>query len=240
MGQAHARVDCNRVRHHRSTKEFREERDDRRRSNDEALDRGAFGRIRSRPDRDESPRASGRPRRGHLREGSGAQGVTALVPVMECTTLPPWELSANCYNNLLSAGANCYYETNVMIQFFNETGILDTATTAVKTGDADEDTLKSLPTEDEFKQEAIDWIPTGREKLQAITGSPDINPICCQAITKLVDDKCACEETAMTAVNKRLDKIGMNVQDWLDLAKQVVKGMGCDGADNLQAYPECT
>ena len=65
-------------------------------------------------------------------------GVTALVPVMECTTLPPWELSANCYNNLLSAGANCYYETNVMIQFFNETGILDTATTAVKTGDADE------------------------------------------------------------------------------------------------------
>merc|ERR1712039_861400 len=59
-----------------------------------------------------------------------AQGVTALVPVMECTTLPPWELSANCYNNLLSAGANCYYETNVMIQFFNETGILDTATTA--------------------------------------------------------------------------------------------------------------
>merc|ERR1711959_783713 len=118
------------------------ERDNRRRSNDEALDRGAFGRIRSRPDRDESPRASGRPRRGHLREGSGAQGVTALVPVMECTTLPPWELSANCYNNLLSAGANCYYETNVMIQFFNETGILDTATTAVKTGDADEDTLK--------------------------------------------------------------------------------------------------
>merc|ERR1712039_833989 len=129
-----------------------------------------------------------------------AQGVTALVPVMECTTLPPWELSANCYNNLLSAGANCYYETNVMIQFFNETGILDTAT----------------------------------------TGSPDINPICCQAITKLVDDKCACEETPMTAVNKRLDIIGMNVQDWLDLAKQVVKGMGCDGADNLQAYPECT
>merc|ERR1712017_52177 len=150
-----------------------------------------------------------------------AQGVTALVPVMECTTLPPWELSSNCYNNLLSAGANFYYET----------GILDTATTAVKTGDADEDTLKSLPTEDEFKQEAIDWIPTGREKLQAITGSPDINPICCQAITKLVDDKCACEETPMTAVNKRLDKIGMNVQDWLDLAKQVVKGMGCDGAD---------
>jgi len=167
-------------------------------------------------------------------------GVTALVPVMDCTTLPPWELSANCYNNLLSAGANCYYEMNVMIEFFNETGILETATTAVKTGDADEDTLKSLPTEDEFKQEAIDWIPTGREKLQAITGSPDINPICCQAITKLVDDKCACEETPMTAVNKRLDKIGMNVQDWLDLAKQVVKGMGCDGADNLQAYPECT
>jgi len=169
-----------------------------------------------------------------------AQGVTALVPVMDCTTLPPWELSANCYNSLLSAGANCYYEMNVMIEFFNETGILETATTAVKTGDADEDTLKSLPTEDEFKQEAIDWIPTGREKLQAITGSPDINPICCQAITKLVDDKCACEETPMTAVNKRLDKIGMNVQDWLDLAKQVVKGMGCDGADNLQAYPECT
>lgn len=65
-------------------------------------------------------------------------GVTALVPVMDCTTLPPWELSANCYNNLLSAGANCYYEMNVMIEFFNETGILETATTAVKTGDADE------------------------------------------------------------------------------------------------------
>lgn len=226
--QAHARVDCNRVRHHRSTKEFEKalargqgERDDRRRSNDEALDRGAFGRIRSRPDRDESPRAPGCPRRGicekdpELKEISAsnpavatcctkfdtllanidavlAQGVTALVPVMDCTTLPPWELSANCYNNLLSAGANCYYEMNVMIEFFNETGILETATTAVKTGDADEDTLKSLPTEDEFKQEAIDWIPTGREKLQAITGSPDINPICCQAITKLVDDKCAC------------------------------------------------
>merc|ERR1712010_76309 len=43
-----------------------------------------------------------------------AQGVPALVPVMDCTTLPPWELSANCYNNLLSAGANCYYEMNVM------------------------------------------------------------------------------------------------------------------------------
>ena len=100
--------------------------------------------------------------------------------------------------------------------------------------------MNSLPTEDEFKQQAIDWIPTGKEKLQAITGNPDINPICCQAITKLVDDKCACEETPMTAVNKRLEKIGMDVQDWLDLAKEVVKGMGCDGADNLQAYPQCT
>merc|ERR1712188_116078 len=126
-----------------------------------------------------------------LKEISASSPAVAAC-CTKCTTLPPWELSANCYNNLLSAGANCYYETNVMIQFFNETGILDTAPTAVKTGDADEDTLKSLPTEDEFKQEAIDWIPTGREKLQAITGSPDINPICCQAITKLVDDKCAC------------------------------------------------
>merc|ERR1712224_98810 len=64
-----------------------------------------------------------------------AQGVTAPVPVMSCTLLPPVELSQECYQDLLSAGANCYYETNVMIQFFNEPGLLGTAVDASKTGE---------------------------------------------------------------------------------------------------------
>jgi len=55
------------------------------------------------------------------------QGFTALVPVLGCLTKPPIELSANCYNDLLSSGANCFYELNVMLGFFNATGLLDTA-----------------------------------------------------------------------------------------------------------------
>ena len=81
-----------------------------------------------------------------------AQGVTALVPVMSCTLLPPIELSQECYQDLLSAGANCYYETNVMIQFFNETGLLGTAVDASKTGEVSNETVASLPTEAEFKE----------------------------------------------------------------------------------------
>merc|ERR1712039_615366 len=83
-----------------------------------------------------------------------AQGVTALVPVMSCTLLPPVELSQECYQDLLSAGANCYYETNVMIQFFNETGLLGTAVDASKTGEVSNETVASLPTEAEFKEQA--------------------------------------------------------------------------------------
>ncbi len=55
------------------------------------------------------------------------QGFTALVPILGCLTKPPIELSANCYNDLLSSGANCFYEMNVMLGFFNATGLLDTA-----------------------------------------------------------------------------------------------------------------
>merc|ERR1712087_685511 len=59
-------------------------------------------------------------------QGVLAQGITALVPVLGCLSQPPIYLSAMCYNDLLSSGANCYNEMNVMIEFFNATGLLST------------------------------------------------------------------------------------------------------------------
>merc|ERR1712072_462698 len=56
-----------------------------------------------------------------------SQGFTALVPVLGCLTLPPIELSSTCYNDLLSSGANCFNEMNVMLDFFNSSGLLDAA-----------------------------------------------------------------------------------------------------------------
>jgi len=169
-----------------------------------------------------------------------AQGVTALVPVMSCTLLPPVELSQECYQDLLSAGANCYYETNVMIQFFNETGLLGTAVDASKTGEVSNETVASLPTEEEFKEQALAYLPTAKSNLKAMTGSDTMNPICCNTIGKLIEDKCACEEKPITFVQSRLDKVGMKIEDWVDFGKEVVSGMGCDSAQDLQVYPACT
>ncbi|QDZ22667.1 hypothetical protein HOP50_08g52150 [Chloropicon primus] len=166
------------------------------------------------------------------------QGVTALVPVMGCTVLPPVELSQGCYQDLLAAGANCYYETNMMVQFFNDTGLLGTALDAKESGNLTEAT-GALPTEDAFKQQAIDYIPTAQKNLEALTGNPDINPLCCQSIKKLVADKCACEEKPMTFVNSRLEKVGLDLANYMDLAKTVVSKMNCDGADQLEVYPNC-
>merc|ERR1711959_337043 len=90
-----------------------------------------------------------------------AQGVTALVPIMGCTTLPPIELSANCYNDLLSSGANCFNEMNVLVGFFNATGLLSTATDAATSGNISEEAISSIPTEDEFKKMALDYLPEG-------------------------------------------------------------------------------
>merc|ERR1711981_894230 len=56
-----------------------------------------------------------------------SQGFTALVPGLGCLTLPPIELSSTCYNDLLSSGANCFNEMNVMLDFFNSSGLLDAA-----------------------------------------------------------------------------------------------------------------
>merc|ERR1712048_1373902 len=152
-----------------------------------------------------------------------AQGVTALVPVMSCTLLPPVELSQNCY-----------YETNVMIQFFNETGLLGTAVDASKTGEVSNETVASLPTEAEFKEQALAYLPTAKSNLKAVTGSDTINPICCNTIGKLIEDK------PITFVQSRLDKVGMKIEDWIDFGKEVVSGMGCDSAQDLQVYPACT
>ena len=73
-----------------------------------------------------------------------------------------------------------------------------------------------------------------------MTGSDTINPICCNTIGKLIEDKCACEEKPITFVQSRLDKVGMKIEDWIDFGKEVVSGMGCDSAQDLQVYPACT
>merc|ERR1711977_774944 len=157
-----------------------------------------------------------------------AQGVTALVPIMGCTTLPPIELSANCYN-----------EMNVLVGFFNASGLLSTATDAATSGNISEEAISSIPTEDEFKKMALDYLPTSQKDLEAITGSPNINPVCCESIRKLVTDKCACEEKPMSFLNTRLDEVGLDISSYLDLAKTVVSTMGCDGAADLEVYPNC-
>merc|ERR1712098_448539 len=56
----------------------------------------------------------------------------------------------------------------------------------------------------------------------------------------LLRDKCACEEKPITFVQSRLDKVGMKIEDWIDFGKEVVSGMGCDSAQDLQVYPACT
>jgi len=158
---------------------------------------------------------------------------------MGCTTLPPIELSANCYNDLLSSGANCFNEMNVLVGFFNATGLLSTATDAATSGNISEEAISSIPTEDEFKKMALDYLPTSQKDLEAITGSPNINPVCCESIRKLVTDKCACEEKPMSFLNTRLDEVGLDISSYLDLAKTVVSTMGCDGAADLEVYPNC-
>ena len=87
---------------------------------------------------------------------------------------------------------------------------------------------------------AKDWLPTGKAKLAALTGSEDINPSCCASIGKLVEDKCACEETPMSFITERMDKVGIKLSDYAAFAGEIVSGMNCAAANDLQIYPECT
>uniref|UniRef100_A0A7S2Z4V2 Uncharacterized protein n=1 Tax=Chloropicon laureae TaxID=464258 RepID=A0A7S2Z4V2_9CHLO len=168
------------------------------------------------------------------------QGFTALVPVLGCLTKPPIELSANCYNDLLSSGANCFYELNVMLGFFNATGLLDTAVNAATSGDLSSVDTSAIPTPEEFEKQALDYLPTAMEQLKSVTGSDQINPVCCQSVSKLIADKCACEEKPMSFVTSRLDGTGLQLSDYIGLAKTVMGNMGCDAANDLQVYPQCT
>merc|ERR1711897_63109 len=168
-----------------------------------------------------------------------SQGFTALVPVLGCLTLPPIELSSVCYNDLLSSGANCYNEMNVMIEFFNETGLLGTVVDAAE-GKGEGNITEAIPTQEKFEQMAVDYLPTAQEKLKAITGSDQINPVCCQSVSKLIADKCACEKTPMSFLDGMLEKKGLKISDYIGLAKTVMGKMGCDAANDLQVYPQCT
>mmetsp|Transcript_8686 Transcript_8686/g.16108 ORF Transcript_8686/g.16108 Transcript_8686/m.16108 type:complete len:253 (-) Transcript_8686:2573-3331(-) len=165
-----------------------------------------------------------------------SQGFTALVPVLGCLTLPPIELSSTCYNDLLSSGANCFNEMNVMLDFFNSSGLLDAALDAA-TGSGDNATI---PTPEEFEKIALDYLPTAMDELKTITGSDQINPVCCQSVSKLVADKCACEKTPMSFLDGMLEKKGLKISDYIGLAKTVMGKMGCDAANDLQVYPQCT
>ena len=91
-----------------------------------------------------------------------------MVPVLGCATQPPIDLSAQCYQDLLSSGANCYNEMNVMIDFFNSSGLLTTLTDAAD-GNV-ENITEAIPGQDEFEKMALDYLPTAQEQLQAITG----------------------------------------------------------------------
>jgi hypothetical protein len=170
-------------------------------------------------------------------QGVLAQGITALVPVLGCATQPPIDLSAQCYQDLLSSGANCYNEMNVMIDFFNSSGLLTTLTDAAD-GNV-ENITEAIPGQDEFEKMALNYLPTAQEQLQAITGSDQINPVCCQSVSTLIADKCACEEKPMSFVTKRLDKTGVQLSSFIGLAKTVMGNMGCDAAEQLQVYPDC-
>merc|ERR1712188_296270 len=165
-----------------------------------------------------------------------SQGFTALVPVLGCLTLPPIELSSTCYNDLLSSGANCFNEMNVMLDFFNSSGLLDAALDAAS-GSGDNATI---PTPEEFEKIALDYLPTAMDELKTITGSDQINPVCCQSVSKLVADKCACEKTPMSFLDGMLEKKGLKISDYIGLAKTVMGKMGCDAANDLQVYPQCT
>ena len=176
-----------------------------------------------------------------------AQGFTSLIPVLGCSQYPPFELSSQCYNDILSSGANCYMEMQVMLDFFNETGLLNQALDVaggLKDGSTDTSNLTAVasqfPTPEEFQKMAKDWLPTGKAKLAALTGSEDINPSCCASIGKLVEDKCACEETPMSFITERMDKVGIKLSDYAAFAGEIVSGMNCAAANDLQIYPECT
>merc|ERR1711862_1055989 len=171
-------------------------------------------------------------------QGLLAQGITALVPVLGCTTQPPIYLSSVCYNDLLSSGANCYNEMNVMIEFFNETGLLGTVVDAAE-GKGEGNITEAIPTQEKFEQMAVDYLPTAQEKLLSITGSDQINPVCCQSVSTLIADKCACEEKPMSFLTTRLEPTGVQLSSFIGLAKTVMGNMGCDAAEQLQVYPDC-
>jgi len=171
-------------------------------------------------------------------QGVLAQGITALVPVLGCLTQPPIYLSAMCYNDLLSSGANCYNEMNVMIEFFNATGLLSTVL-EVADGNGEGNITAAIPTPEDFEKMAVDYLPTAQEKLKAITGSDQINPVCCQSVSKLIADKCACEEKPMSFLTKRMEPAGIQLNSFIGLAKTVMGNMGCDAAEQLQVYPDC-
>merc|ERR1711977_118669 len=78
-----------------------------------------------------------------------------------------------------------------------------------------------------------------QDLLLSITGSDQINPVCCQSVSTLIADKCACEEKPMSFVTKRLDKTGVQLSSFIGLAKTVMGNMGCDAAEQLQVYPDC-
>jgi len=170
-------------------------------------------------------------------QGVLAQGITALVPVLGCLSQPPIYLSAQCYQDLLSSGANCYNEMNVMIEFFNSSGLLGTLTEAAE-GNV-ENITSAIPDQDQFEQMAVDYLPTAQEKLLSITGSDQINPVCCQSVSTLIADKCACEEKPMSFLTTRLEPTGVQLSSFIGLAKTVMGNMGCDAAEQLQVYPDC-
>eukprot|EP00216_Chloropicon_sp_CCMP2111_P005526 CAMPEP_0198246462 /NCGR_PEP_ID=MMETSP1446-20131203/45977_1 /TAXON_ID=1461542 ORGANISM="Unidentified sp, Strain CCMP2111" /NCGR_SAMPLE_ID=MMETSP1446 /ASSEMBLY_ACC=CAM_ASM_001112 /LENGTH=345 /DNA_ID=CAMNT_0043930783 /DNA_START=479 /DNA_END=1516 /DNA_ORIENTATION=+ len=168
------------------------------------------------------------------------QGFTGLVPLLGCLQLPPIELSAVCYNDLLSSGANCFNELMIMLDFFNETGILDQAISAAQDGSvSDTSALTKALDPDNFQSEALAYLPTARKEMEKLTGSDTINPVCCQSISKLIADKCACEQTAMSFVVNRFQPAGFDLQNYVGLAKTVVGNLGCTAAEELQVYPEC-
>ena len=93
---------------------------------------------------------------------------------------------------------------------------------------------------EEFEKIALDYLPTAMDELKTITGSDQINPVCCQSVSKLVADKCACEKTPMSFLDGMLEKKGLKISDYIGLAKTVMGKMGCDAANDLQVYPQCT
>lgn len=173
-------------------------------------------------------------------EATLEQGFTALVPVLGCLQLPPAELSATCYNDMLSTGANCFNEMNVMLGFFNDTGLLGTALSFANGSNTDGEAAKeAIPSPEKLEQMANDYLPTAKANLKAVTGSETINPVCCQSISKNIADQCPCEKKAMEFLTSRLTQGGLNLSDYVPVAKTMVSNMGCNAADNLQVYPQC-